>query len=94
MSARAYVGVGSNIDAEHHVRAAVRELARAARVVGVPADPQIGGRAFIAWPLAEIAPRLEVGGRAFQTIADGLSRDGMVPLPELTAALREEVRHG
>ena len=35
MPARAYVGVGSNIDAEHNVRTAVRNLARAARVVGV-----------------------------------------------------------
>ncbi len=164
MPARAYVGVGSNVDAEHNVRAAVRDLARATHVVGVstfyrtaplghpddplfvngvvavetdmPApvlkrnvlrhieddlgrrrtadpnaprtidldllvfegerqfDPDIGTRAFVAWPLAEVAPQLEVGGRSVRTIAEGLPREGMVPLPELTTALREEVRHG
>lgn len=50
MLARAYVGVGSNIDPERNVPAALRELARLVRVVGVstfyrtapighPADP-------------------------------------------------------
>ncbi len=162
--ARAYVGVGSNVDAEHNVRAALRELSRAAQVVGVstfyrtapighpddpwfvngvvavetdkpagslkhdvlrhiedelgrrrgadpnaprtidldlllyakelPPDPSIRERAFVAWPLAEIDPELEVDGRSIQTIAEKLPREGMVPLPELTAALREEVQHG
>jgi len=164
MPARAYIGVGSNLDAERNVRAAIRELLRAVRVVGVstfyrtepighpddpwfingvlaidsdkpaaalkrdvlrhiedelgrrrgpdpnaprtidldlivfegemPADPDIRKRPFLAWPLAEIAPRLELDGRSIQTIAQLLPRQGMVPLPELTAALLEEVRHG
>jgi 2-amino-4-hydroxy-6-hydroxymethyldihydropteridine diphosphokinase len=164
MAARAYIGVGSNIDAEQNVRAAIRQLAHAASVVGVstfyrtapighPEDPwfingvvaietdsppptlkrdvlrhiedelgrrrgpdpnmprtidldlilydgvapdaQIRERAFLAWPLVELDPRLQMpDGRAIRSIAEGLSRDGMVALPELTAELREEVRHG
>ena len=164
MPARAYIGVGSNIDAEGNVRAAIRALARATHIVGVstfyrtapigrpddpwfvngvvaietdapaaalvrdvlrhiedglgrcrgtdpnaprtidldllffegeaPVDPHVCDRAFVAWPLAEIAARLEVGGRPIETIAGGLSRDGMVPLPGLTDVLRAEVRHG
>jgi 2-amino-4-hydroxy-6-hydroxymethyldihydropteridine diphosphokinase len=164
MPARAYIGVGSNIDAERNVRAAIRELGRATHIVGVsmfyrtapighpndpwfvngvvaietdtPAaaftrdvlrhiedelgrrrgadpnaprtidldlllsegelavDPKTRERAFIAWPLAEIAPRLEVGGRPIMAIAEALPHDQMIPLPELTAALREEARHG
>ena len=164
MSARAFVGVGSNLDAEHNVRAAIRELAHATRIFDVstfyrtapighandpwfingvlavetdrpatalkrevlrhiedelgrcrgadpnaprtidldlllyeheaPSDPGIRERAFVAWPLAEIAPELEVDGRSIQTVAEGLPREGMVPLPELTAALREEIQHG
>jgi 2-amino-4-hydroxy-6-hydroxymethyldihydropteridine diphosphokinase len=162
MPARAYVGVGSNIDAERNVRAAIRELTRAAHVVGVstfyrtepighpddpwfingvlaidtdrpaaalkrdvlrhiedelgrrrgadpnaprtidldllvfegemPPDPDIRERAFLAWALAEIAPQLELDGNSIQTIAQRLPREGMFPLPELTAALLEEVR--
>jgi 2-amino-4-hydroxy-6-hydroxymethyldihydropteridine diphosphokinase len=157
--ARAYVGVGSNLDPEHNVRAAIRELSRAAYVVavstfyrtaplghpsdpwfingvvavetdepgvalkcdvlrhiedelgrrrgadrnaprtidldllyanGLPPDPDIRERAFVAWPLAEIAPEIEVDGHSIQAIAERLPREGMVPLPALTAALREE----
>lgn len=164
MSARAYVGVGSNIDPERNVRAAVHELQRAVRIVDVstfyrtapighsgdpwfvngvlaidtdvaPVDlkrdvlrhvedelgrcrgadpnaprtidldlllvegeelmePDVRERAFVAWPLAEIAPQLELDGRPIGAIAEGLPREGMIPLPELTTALREEVRNG
>jgi 2-amino-4-hydroxy-6-hydroxymethyldihydropteridine diphosphokinase len=166
MTARAYIGVGSNIDPERNVRAALRELARAANVVGVstfyrtaplghPDDPwfvngvvaietdsppralkrdvlrhiedelgrrrsadpnlartidldlllyedggvepdaEIGERAFLAWPLVELDPQLRMpDGRAVRTLAEGLSRDDMVALPELTAQLRQEAQHG
>jgi 2-amino-4-hydroxy-6-hydroxymethyldihydropteridine diphosphokinase len=165
----AYVGVGSNIDPERNVLAAVRALARVAHVAGVstfyrtaalgrpndpffvngvlavdtdaPAlalkrdvlrrierelgrrrgadpdaprtidldlllydgavcrtdaltlpDPAIAERAFVAWPLAELAPGLALpDGRSIRAIAEGLGREGMAPLAELTAALREAV---
>lgn len=164
MAVRAYVGLGSNIDAERNVRAAVHALQRSVRVVGVstfyrtapighaggpwfvngvlaintdvapvdlkrdvlrhveddlgrcrgadrnaprtidldllliegeePLSPDVRERAFVAWPLAEIAPQLELDGRRIGAIAEGLPREGMIPLPELTTALREEVRNG
>lgn len=164
MAKWAYVGVGSNLDADDNVRAAIHELARQARLarvstfyrtapIGRPddpwfingvvavetdapalalernllksieaelgrhrgpdpnaprtidldlllfegdpaADPHIRERAFLARPLAEIAPWLEVGGRSIRSIAEELPQAGMVPLPALTRALKREVRHG
>lgn len=162
--ARAYVGLGSNIEPGRNVRAAVRALGHSVRIVGVSthyrtapigragappfvngvlaietdlpraelqnrvlrpleqelgrsrdadrnaprtidldllfmqgdktAHPDLYDRAFVAWPLVELAPRLEVGGVSVQTIAQRLPRSGMVPLPKLTAALREEIQEG
>jgi 2-amino-4-hydroxy-6-hydroxymethyldihydropteridine diphosphokinase len=172
MIARAFVGVGSNIDAERNVGAALRALRRAVRLltlstfyrtepIGHPNDPrfvngiaeietdrpaeqlkwevlrpienQLGRaraldpdaprtidldllvyalkaagsegrllvdplleeRAFLAWPLLELAPELVLpDGRSIRMIAEQLSRDGMTALPELTARLRAEVRLG
>jgi 7,8-dihydro-6-hydroxymethylpterin-pyrophosphokinase len=62
---------------------------------GMAPDAQIGERAFLAWPLVELDPQLRLtDGRAIRSLADERSRDAMVPLPQLTAELREEVRHG
>lgn len=55
----------------------------------LPVDRHIRERAFIAWPLAELAPQLEVAGQPIEMVAKALPRDDMIPLPELTATLRQ-----
>lgn len=55
-------------------------------------DPDIVERAFIAAPLAELDPDLTLpGGKRIVDVAGRLRDSGMVPLHDLTAALRTEV---
>ncbi|MGC9317270.1 MAG: 2-amino-4-hydroxy-6-hydroxymethyldihydropteridine diphosphokinase [Armatimonadota bacterium] len=169
--ARVFVAVGSNIDPERNVRAAVRALARRTRVVaistiyataplrrheqatfyngvveietGIPPrelrsevlrcieaqlgrvrtgdrwaartidldiavyndlvisdsdlqipDPDIPRRAFLAVPLAELAPDLVLpgSGERLSEIAAAFDDHDMDPLPEYTQSLQEEIR--
>ena len=56
-------------------------------------DPDIVERAFLADPLAELAPELELPGtgRTMRDIASALGDEGMEPLGEYTQSLKEEV---
>lgn len=59
-------------------------------------DPEIGGRPFVALPLAELAPDLAlpgIGGDA-AAVAARFTGDDMAPLTEYTESLRGELRHG
>ncbi len=53
-------------------------------------DPRIADRPFLAIPLSELAPDLELPGTGLrmEDLAARLPRDGMQPLPEYTARLR------
>ena len=59
-------------------------------------DPDVLARAFVAAPLAELAPSLVLPGSAKRVdeIAASLKDDSMTPLDEFTAALRKEVVNG
>jgi 2-amino-4-hydroxy-6-hydroxymethyldihydropteridine diphosphokinase len=59
-------------------------------------DPELGRRAFLAVPLAELAPALEIpGGRGSATdLARALDRSGMVPKAEYSRRLRTRILHG
>ncbi len=62
---------------------------------GVPLDPDVEDRAFVAWPLVELDPALSLpDGRPLRELAERLPCHGMVALPELTAQLRAEVQDG
>lgn len=55
-------------------------------------DPEIFERAFIAAPLAELDPDLILpGGKRIADVAECLRNQPMIPLHDLTAALRTEV---
>jgi 2-amino-4-hydroxy-6-hydroxymethyldihydropteridine diphosphokinase len=56
-------------------------------------DPDIYTRAFVAAPLAELAPELILPdtGRAVAEVATSLPRDGMIPDNDLTRRLRERI---
>ncbi len=57
-------------------------------------DPLIRKRPFLAHPLYELAPDLDIPGAGpIRTIAAGLPRAGMTPLPEYTAELKKEGSH-
>jgi 2-amino-4-hydroxy-6-hydroxymethyldihydropteridine diphosphokinase len=58
-------------------------------------DPDLVRRAFLAHPLAELAPDLVLPGdsRTLREVAARLSRQDLEPLPEYTARLRYEVDH-
>lgn len=82
MTVRAYIGVGSNIDPERNVRAALRSLARCGRIAGVstfyrttpighPRDPQfINGVVGIDTPLGA----RELKESALRTLESELGR--------------------
>ncbi|MHB9026634.1 MAG: 2-amino-4-hydroxy-6-hydroxymethyldihydropteridine diphosphokinase, partial [Armatimonadota bacterium] len=58
-------------------------------------DPQLPARAFLAVPLAELAPELALpDGRRLRDLAAALPRDGMEPLPDFTDLLRKDAAHG
>jgi len=56
-------------------------------------DPEIKLRPFLAVPLSELAPDLKYPGSnlSMADIARGLGREGMRPLAEYTASLRESL---
>ena len=56
-------------------------------------DPEIAGRAFLAVPLAELAPEVALpgDGRPLREIAAGLGPHDMKPLPDFTRRIREEI---
>lgn len=58
-------------------------------------DPEIARRPFVAIPLAELAPDLELpgAGRRLREIAAELASCGLEPLADYTAALRREIEH-
>lgn len=58
-------------------------------------DPDIPDRAFLAIPLAELAPEMVLPGtgRRLADIASVLSREGMTALPDFTILLRERITH-
>jgi 2-amino-4-hydroxy-6-hydroxymethyldihydropteridine diphosphokinase len=55
-------------------------------------DPDIVTRAFIAWPLFEIAPdfTLPGDGRGLREVVEKLDRVNMMPLEKYTASLKKE----
>jgi 2-amino-4-hydroxy-6-hydroxymethyldihydropteridine diphosphokinase len=59
-------------------------------------DPELGRRAFLAVPLMELAPDLELpGGRGTATdLARALDGSDMVSEPEYTQRLRTRILHG
>ncbi|MBN1612309.1 MAG: 2-amino-4-hydroxy-6-hydroxymethyldihydropteridine diphosphokinase [Polyangiaceae bacterium] len=59
-------------------------------------DPELGRRAFLAVPLMQLAPTLELpGGRGFTTdLAMSLDRSGMLPKLEYSHRLRTRILHG
>lgn len=60
----------------------------------VPPDPEIATRPFLAIPLQELAPALEVPGLGhIAELANVIPVDDMEPLPEYTRALRKEITH-
>ncbi len=56
-------------------------------------DPDITERAFLAGPIAELAPELVLPGtgRPMRDIAAALGDEGMAPLAEYTQSLKEEI---
>ncbi|MGD9495227.1 MAG: 2-amino-4-hydroxy-6-hydroxymethyldihydropteridine diphosphokinase [Armatimonadota bacterium] len=56
-------------------------------------DPEIAHRPFLAVPLAELAPDLELPGvgRTLSEIASAFRAHGMEPLPQYTHVLREGI---
>lgn len=56
--------------------------------------PEIGERAFVALPLAELAPALALPAGTAIEVAARLAPEGMAALPEYTASLREELLGG
>lgn len=56
-------------------------------------DPDIAARAFLAVPLAELAPEMVLpgGSETLAQIAEGLDRGEMVPLGEFTNLLRRRM---
>ncbi|MBI5947402.1 MAG: 2-amino-4-hydroxy-6-hydroxymethyldihydropteridine diphosphokinase [Chloroflexi bacterium] len=59
-------------------------------------DPGIRTRAFVGYPLLELAPELVLpgDGRRLAEVVGGMTREGMEPLGVLTEELRREVEHG
>lgn len=51
-------------------------------------DPEIARRAFLAVPLCELAPELELDGVGLPALAAALAGDPLEPLPGLTHRLR------
>ncbi|HEX2952321.1 MAG TPA: 2-amino-4-hydroxy-6-hydroxymethyldihydropteridine diphosphokinase [Armatimonadota bacterium] len=58
-------------------------------------DPDIPQRAFLAIPIHELAPELILPGtrEPIRHVAERLSTATMIPLPEYSAHLREEICH-
>jgi len=58
-------------------------------------DPDICTRAFVAAPLLELAPGLILpdSGKKLEDVVKSLPKGSMIPLAELTQALREEMDH-
>jgi 2-amino-4-hydroxy-6-hydroxymethyldihydropteridine diphosphokinase len=57
-------------------------------------SPEIGERAFVALPLAELAPSLPLPAGSAAEVGAGFTAAGMVPLPDYTALLRQELGIG